>query len=525
MKKKYYGAFDKRLVFVLFCGIAFSFPYCFRPFWWDESITLIDFVQLPFSEIYKQYAIANNHIGYTILLKVWDILSGNLFIESELHYRIFSLFIGLTTLVILFYLIKKIYSSNSAFFITLIFAVSQPFAIYSTALRGYILSLLFLSLALFSIFCIFEKKSYSHYVVYFFSAFAAIAVMPTNIIGLYAGVFGIIPFIAKFLREKKVFWQILLCKNYIFVSVVPLVVFLIFYLPLFNKLLFIAKHNSGTVSISSSLLNIYLGFILSFFQIFILFIIVVFFPRKTHNNSKKLNIDHEKTFLLFPLDLKSLILFGVLFICLPLFMMQISKAPPFPRLFFQFWPLAMIYCAGLFEGIWKTVIMLLFRERKRNNFQELKHKIYLKIYFIMVFLVLFWGGLMLNFNYILSDKIFENGLYDDYLAPYFIRNFHPRKMILDVKELSKQRRIPIYVSESTDFASIVLYSNLFNVKDLFQYIKLPMSQKRIQLPNNKDFYYIATFNEDVRTFAEIHKLSNPILIKKYGFQNLYLFQK
>ena len=517
MKKKYYETFDMRLIFVLFCGTVFSLPYCYRPFWWDESITLVDFAQLPFIEIYKQYAIANNHIGYTILLKFWDIISGNLFIEPELHYRILSILIGLSTLIALFNLIKKIYTRNTAFFITLMFAVSQPFAIYSTAIRGYMLSLLLLSMALSSIYNIFKRKSTVDYILFFIISLATISVMPTNILGLYAEVFGIIPFLPKLLKDEKNFWKIFLCKNFVYILLIPLIAFLMFYLPLFNKILFIAKHNSGTISIVSSLTNIFLGFLLTFFQIFIFFFIVTLFFKKNNKSHKKLLAFH-------PLDLKSLILFGILFICLPVFIMLISKAVPFPRLFFQLWPLAMIYCAKVFNWTWKQKSNILPKIKTHHSSKNSRNKLQI----LMVLGIILLGRVMLNFNYKLSDILFKNGLYDDFLAPYYIRNYHPKKMILDIKQLSKQKRLPVYVSKSTDFASIALYSTLLNTKDLFKDLfkdlQLPIRKKQIQLPKNKTFYYIATFNEDVNLFAKEHELKNPILIKKYGFQNLYLFQ-
>jgi hypothetical protein len=526
MKKKHNRLFDKNLILILFCGGIFAFPYCFRAFWWDESITLINFIQLPFYDIYKQYTIANNHIAYSIVLKLWDICSGDLFIKSELHYRIFSVMIGLSALVVIYSFIKRIFSKKTAFFITLIFAVSQPFAIYSTAIRGYMFSFLFISITLYSTYYLYQKDSYLNRVIYFFSTLLTIAIMPSNILGIYIGILGIIPFADNYFKNKQKLTQIFFNKKQFYIFFVPIIVFLIFYLPLWDKLFAIAVHNSGTVSVISSISNIYLGFFLAFFPLICLLIFVLL-----HQKIANSQIEGSATFdnvstLQYNLK-KSYLGYGafVLFICCPLIILTTGRVVAFPRLFFQLWPLGIIYCANILEWCFGKYILLKCRKNKLE-INELEHNMIFnsRLHLLYIGIILFWGGLMLNCNYLLSDMFFYNGLYDDFLSPYYLRNYNPKKMILDLKELSSNSNIPVYVSESTDFASIILYSTILEQKKLFNYVKLPMMSKSLELPKGQKFYYIATFNENINAFAHKHNLDPPILIKNYKFQYLYLFR-
>lgn len=63
--KKYFFLTPIVLFFVL------SAAFLQRPFWFDEALTLMNFALLPLEKIYSNYAIPNNHIGFTMLLHIW----------------------------------------------------------------------------------------------------------------------------------------------------------------------------------------------------------------------------------------------------------------------------------------------------------------------------------------------------------------------------------------------------------------------------------------------------------------------
>ena len=49
-------------------------PHLSRPLWYDEALTIIEFVTLPsFLEIFSYYPIPNNHIGFNVLLRFWTL--------------------------------------------------------------------------------------------------------------------------------------------------------------------------------------------------------------------------------------------------------------------------------------------------------------------------------------------------------------------------------------------------------------------------------------------------------------------
>lgn len=66
-------AWSRRLPFcVTLLLLLSSFTYLFRPFWFDEVLTLDNFVMRPpLSRIYFLYEIPNNHIVFSMLEKVW----------------------------------------------------------------------------------------------------------------------------------------------------------------------------------------------------------------------------------------------------------------------------------------------------------------------------------------------------------------------------------------------------------------------------------------------------------------------
>ena len=83
----------------------------FRPLWFDEALTIMNFMALPGPvEIYYNYVIPNNHIVYTVLLKFWSSIYQPV-VAFDVYLRLFSLVITLAAFGIMFCRWKKWTSS------------------------------------------------------------------------------------------------------------------------------------------------------------------------------------------------------------------------------------------------------------------------------------------------------------------------------------------------------------------------------------------------------------------------------
>ncbi|MDD5727771.1 MAG: hypothetical protein PHV59_04320, partial [Victivallales bacterium] len=80
----------------------------FRDLWFDEALTVREFMFLPsLKAVYFAYVIPNNHIIYTILLKLWNELYLSLpFISSrcapDLYWRLFTVLTSVLLLAVIF---------------------------------------------------------------------------------------------------------------------------------------------------------------------------------------------------------------------------------------------------------------------------------------------------------------------------------------------------------------------------------------------------------------------------------------
>jgi len=73
-----------------------------RPLWFDEAVSLMNFATLPYSEIYTNYTIPNNHILFNMLLKSWlDNVAPSLSV-GDVQFRIPAVIIALTTICAIF---------------------------------------------------------------------------------------------------------------------------------------------------------------------------------------------------------------------------------------------------------------------------------------------------------------------------------------------------------------------------------------------------------------------------------------
>ena len=208
---------------LLFCGSLLQ-KFLLRDYWFDEALTLINFALLESpGEIYRSYVIPNNQIVNTVCLhylwKKWNIPPGLL--------RLFPLFCGVLMIFLLRAKVrgkKKIAALDCALFALVL---SPAFLIYSTALRGYILVMLFASAALFcgKKYLLSDGKIYL--AGWFICTLAAVGTMPSALAAIAgAGCFLAVYCRKKFYSDKRIY----------FLALLTLTAFALFYLPIWKNL-------------------------------------------------------------------------------------------------------------------------------------------------------------------------------------------------------------------------------------------------------------------------------------------------
>ena len=135
------------ITFIIFAGV-FLLNELFRVVWFDEALTVFTMAQAKnLSEIYHNYIIPNNQIVYTCLLRLWA--EWNLLgLPVDVYLRLLNFLLSLVILGYLYWRFKGRFGSKIVYFcvaLTLLF--SPAFQIYSTALRGYQLSMLLILIA------------------------------------------------------------------------------------------------------------------------------------------------------------------------------------------------------------------------------------------------------------------------------------------------------------------------------------------------------------------------------------------
>ena len=171
---------------LLALAAAVTVPLLGRDLWFDEALTLLDFALLPsIPAIWQAYVIPNNQLLHTALLHFWAPVAGALF-PFNAGLRLLPL---ATTLVLVLVLWRGSARSCGWAALSLTLAawiVSPPFALFGSALRGYILAALAVTAALIAAERWAARGGLGAAMGFFAAAFAGAAAVPTTLLGIGA---------------------------------------------------------------------------------------------------------------------------------------------------------------------------------------------------------------------------------------------------------------------------------------------------------------------------------------------------
>ena len=317
------------------------------------------------------------------------------------------------------------------------FAVSLPFAIYATSVRGYMTALFFSALTL-HFACDFARSgNVRSGLLYFLSSLGCAAVLPSDLLVCAAIVVYALPLCGKkFFRRRRFY----------ILSLIPTAAFLLFWLPIYPQLYAASQLGEGWQSpwrVLEAVISAYFAVI----AVPVVCSLALFLIRKKRS-VRDLRL---AAFLVVPV-----LVFG-------------AKVAPFPRVFFPF--------AGVFLAVtsqyFQTFLALL---RKRGGRR-------CKILLPVIWAVSVGCTAALNWSPAsrsLLNKIngYDN---DDYFTPWYVRSTHNPKSAAET--VAKLDYPVCYMSFSSDPWSVMFYGAL-NGADMNKFAFDGPRGKITQLPHN-----------------------------------------
>ncbi|MFA6101072.1 MAG: hypothetical protein WCV67_04555 [Victivallaceae bacterium] len=397
----------------------------FRPLWFDEALTIMNFMALPGPvEIYYNYVIPNNHIVYTVLLKLWSCIYQPV-VAFDVYLRLFSLVITLAAFGIMFCRWKKQCGILAVALVCACFAFSLPFGIYSVAVRGYMLSFLLVVLALEFARRWISGPNWKNGAAYFVISLLAVGTIPSNIIALGA----VVLCFAEFPLKNRKF-----IARFLFLAIIPLIALAIFYFPVSKGVARVMALREGWNNGFAAMTALYLSWAVSFLPVIPAAILAVPLILRRKNSWRGA-------------------LITVLVLLLPVPFFLIISPAPFPRVFFSVWPVWMYFlCRGLGH------LFALLRLKK--------FRITLKLLpVVLAAAVVACGMAQQEFKEYLSAKYVGGQALDDFFSPYYMKDsFNPFDAVKSLQvQGATEGTAKIYVSFNADPYSIVFYGKMLGV--------------------------------------------------------------
>ena len=381
-----------------------------RELWFDEALTLMSFV-LPLTpgEIYISYIIPNNQIVYSIMLNIWTAIADLTGVVTDyvLFWRMLSVIAAMASLILFIQLREKMDKHIfPAVLVLCTMTVSTVFVNYATALRGYAVSWLFVTMALYGLYNIFHGKAAAGWITYILAALLAVGTVPTNLLALAAALLYALPWMQEqFWRDKRF---------YLAGAVVPLALIL-FYAPIAGKFLATFKLGEGFATRNGAL-GMVVGMYIASFGILLLF---------APWGIEKKSWQHTLRYMIWLFPAAAILI--------------LHKAP-FPRVFVTLLPvLAMLVTDGMakvLEKNWKSWHLVLFFMLS-----------------LAIQLMLIPGGVLLSGKYGISD------VEDDFFRPYYMaKSYQPCAAALEIKDFANGQ--PVFFSFNSDPLPMRFYSQI-----------------------------------------------------------------
>lgn len=402
----------------LFALMAAVPPYLARQLWFDEALTVLNFACLRSpAEIYTSYVIPNNQIFFSTVIHYWiKLYPGD--VPLDMWLRLPSL---LCALGLLYYMGRRFRRCCGTLPLAVVLtslAISPPFLVYATAVRGYMLAALLVVVALGSALDFCAAYRIRDLIVYEVCVFLTVLTIPSDLAALVGAVLFVLPaFGRKFWSD----WRFYLIGFALPAS------FLVAYLPIWSNFLRAARLGEGWQERGASVVCVYIA-VFSAFGVLPL----ALFWRGVRTVKKRRW--HRLSRLLIWL--------------LPIPAAWVFKAAPFPRVYFPLFPvLALPVAMGLRD-------LSLIDWKKRLPARGMNQIITLVA--AMLTVIALWGALWRSPQVKSAlSKRFGGDLGDDFFDGYYLRRTHRPEFAAEALEKTGSK--VVYFSFLSDPWSIMFY--------------------------------------------------------------------
>lgn len=445
-------------------AIAMSLGLLLRQFWFDEALTIMEFMSHPLHKIYLYYDIPNNHILFTIVLKLWVSFQNLLGPVPEFSFRIPSIvFAALAAAILCGHSFRRT-GRDSSLLCVILLVSSCPFAIFATAVRGYMMGLLLCVLALKFGDDWRRSGRTAPLALHFLACLLAVGTVPTNILALEAVAVLFAP--CPFSDRRKVI-------RAAWLAAAPFVCLVIFYLPIAPKFIHSLTLGEGWSSSLRAAWNLYGSFLTAFLPL------LPFCAAGAWRIWRRIP------------RLRWRLLLGLCVFAIPLPPIFLLHAAPFPRVFFPLW------------GIWTFILSYALSGYLRSGNGRTR-------LVALVMLVCVWIPVQFHGRQAISGFLFGE-VEDDLLSPrYMSPSFTPWKVANFMRSRLDEAPAEAFISFDADPFSVLIYGKYFNVPEA---ALLYDSPRRGPLPG---------LNPGVRNFivcagdAEIEALARRFKAKSLG---------
>jgi len=177
--------------------LHWMFGHLHQDAWWDELISLKDYALVTFEATYTSYPEPGNHIFFNLFDNVVSRLVGiRDFYEMLDHLwklRLAQGFLAIGTCVYVFLTVKRFFTERYASLAAIILASTIPFLNFSLQLRGYNMSMFFVSMVVYHGWSYLDNRKLPHVIVTALASFFLLYTIPSNVYFLFglSGVIGI----------------------------------------------------------------------------------------------------------------------------------------------------------------------------------------------------------------------------------------------------------------------------------------------------------------------------------------------
>ena len=427
-------------------------PWLGRRIWFDEAITIMNFAMSPYPDIYLDYTIPNNHIAYTYILKTWLEAVGGILPVSELEFRLPSAALAILLVVAALRFWRRRMGFHAAFAAVACLVASAPFAIYGTAVRGYILTTLLVLLGLEAFLRWEEDGKWWRGAIFFLATLGGVATIPSNALAFASLAVLPTPHASRAIAaaaenglKNGNFRSFILHR--ILTAALAVAAFLAVYAPLWNALRRALIHNNGWLRPWAACLHLAAGFIVAFWPL-----LAIAVP----GAASLLSATRRKgapAALLLPAMAAAVFL-------VPFAAVLARRPAPFPRVFMQMWPI-WLYLAGRAA----TRFMAARRAKGKNPAALLT---------ALLAAAFAAGAVSRIWSAELSSLFTARGSADDFFHPYYMAdNFNPPKTVDKLLDLTRGHPKRAFLSQNADFPSIIFYGKLKGVREDYWLFDFP----------------------------------------------------